>query len=829
MRHHIKILILLAAFSVNAFAQEEQWYEGKTISDIRFEGLQTVSENELLGLIRPYLGSVYTDSLSWEIQSKLYALDYFDIIIPELRPDSPARERIELVFQVKEKPLVEDVLFIGNSKIRRGTLVNTVLVKYGDFLDPGSLSLDEQRIIDHYLEKGFIDVRVSSSYSVDESANTTSILFTIIEGSQTKISDIQFMGNDKHVSDKTLRGLMKTKPQSLFSKGLYVETKLQEDIKTIEQYYEDHGLIDAKVLNVDKEIVEDEEQDIGQMVITIGIQEGDVWTYDGISFDGNSIYSDAELEESVLQQPGDIFNGSRFQMDIQRIESLYYENGYIFNTFAYEEIRQSEEYKISYSVRITERNRAHIESIIIRGNTRTKSYVIRRELPFEEGEVFSRSKILEGVNNLYNLQFFDVVEPQPYPGDEDGLMDLMIDVKEGRTSDIQFGLSFSGGPDFPISGQVGWSDKNFLGRGQIIGASGSVSPNTQSVSLNFTEPRILGLRWSGGAELRWTHSVKKRFNTDLDGNGLPDPYLTWDEYEAVGRAVPGDHQMEYNSHFISTVLNTGYTWITRLGRLGASTGLQLSWEYVKYDPTVHRPHNISIRENLLTWRYDDSFFLRASWDTRDLIFNPTKGFILSETVTFAGILPVSRREHIKSITRFNFNQLLFSVPVNDKGGAFESTLYFNTAFQALLNKPWADRTADRQRDGFYIDGMFVARGWEPNSGYRYLWDNTLQFIFPIVPNILAFDIFLDAVGTWVAKDGKTKSSNALLKMHINDWRFSLGGGLRFANPQFPIGIYLVKKFRWDIDGNINWNPEPHLTEFRNLNMDLVIAFKLDIY
>jgi len=66
-------------------------------------------------------------------------------------------------------------------------------------------------------------------------------------------------------------------------------------------------------------------------------------------------------------------------------------------------------------------------------------------------------------------------------------------------------------------------------------------------------------------------------------------------------------------------------------------------------------------------------------------------------------------------------------------------------------------------------------------------------------------------------------------MHINDWRFSLGGGLRFANPQFPIGIYLVKKFRWDIDGNINWNPEPHLTEFRNLNMDLVIAFKLDIY
>jgi len=829
MRLYTRNLILLVILSVNAFAQEEQWYDGKPISDIRFEGLKSVSENELLGLIRPYLGSAYTDSLSWEIQSKLYALDYFNIIIPDLRPGTTALESVELIFQIKEKPLVEEVLFIGNSKIRRGVLADAVLVKSGDLLNPGSLKLDEQKIVDLYVEKGFIDARIIASHSVDESTNTANVLFTIVEGNQTKISDIQFVGNDEHVSDKTLRSLMKTKPQSLFSKGLYVETKLQEDIKAIEQYYKDQGLIDVKILEVDKEIAVDDKQNLGKIAITIVIQEGDVWTYDGMNFDGNSIYSDAELEEFVLQRPGDIFNSSRFQLDIQRVENLYYENGYIFNTFTYEEIRQSPEHKISYDVRITERDRAHIENIIIRGNDKTKSYVIRRELPLEEGEVFSRSKILEGMTNLYNLQYFTAVEPQPHQGDEDGLMDLTIDVEEGKTSDIGFGLSFSGGPDFPISGQLSWNDRNFLGRGQIISATASVSPNVQSVSLGFTEPRILGLRWSGGTELRWVRSVNKRINMDLDGNGFPDPYFTWNEYDAAGRVVPSDHQMEYNSHFLSSALNTGYTWITKLGRLGASTELRLTWEFVRYDSTIYRPHSSSIRENLNAWKYDDSISFRVFWDTRDLQFNPTKGFILSETVTFAGILPVSRREHIKSVTRFNFNQLLFSVPVGDEDGAFQSTLYFNTAFQALLDKSWTDKTADRQRDGFYIDGMFIARGWEPNSGYRYLWDNTLQFIFPIAPNILDFDIFLDAVGAWVAKDGKFKTSNALLKMHINDWRFSLGGGFRFANPQFPIGIYLVKKFRWDIDGNIDWNPEPYLTEFKNWGMDLVIAFKLDIY
>ena len=829
MRHYTRILILLVIFPINAFAQEEQWYDDKPISEIRFEGLKTVSENELLGLIRPYIGSTYTDSLSWEIQSKLYALDYFNIIIPDLRPGTSIPEGVALIFQVEEKPQVEDVLFLGNIKVRRGVLTDAVLVKPGDLLNPGSLTLDEQKIADHYLEKGFIDVKVAASYSVDEATNTANVLFSIVEGNQTKISDIQFLGNNEHVSDKTLRSLMKTKPQSLFNKGLYVEPKLQEDIKAIEQYYKDQGLIDVKILDVDKKIVIDEEEKLGKITITIAIQEGDVWTYNGMNFDGNSIYQDAELKELVLQQPGVIFNSSRFQTDIQRVENLYYENGYIFNTFAYEEIRNSGQHRISYDVTITERDRAYIENIIIRGNDKTRSYIIRRELPLEEGEVFSRTKILEGVANLFNLQYFNIVEPQPYQGNEDGLMDLVIDVEEGKTADIGFGLSFSGGPDFPISGQLHWSDKNFLGRGQILGVTASGSPNVQSLSLSFTEPRLLGLRWSGGTEFRWIRSVNRRINVDLDGNGLPDPYITWNEYDAVGRVVPSDHQMEYNSHSLSTAFNTGYTWVTRLGRFGASTGLRLSWELVKYDSTVHRPHSSDIRGNLNTWKYNDSISLRASWDTRDFQINPTKGFILSESVTFAGILPASRREHIKSITRFNFNQLLFSVPVNDEGGTFQSTLFFNTAFQALLDKPWTGITADRQRDGFFIGGMFIARGWEPSSGYRFLWDNTLQFIFPIVPNILAFDIFLDAVGSWVAKEGKYRSSNALLKMHINDWRFSLGGGLRFANPQFPIGIYLVKKFRWDIDGKIDWNPEPYLTEFRNWGMDLVIAFKLDIY
>jgi outer membrane protein insertion porin family len=824
------ILLLFILVASGLTAQEDQWYIDKPIAEIQFEGLSSISENELFGLIRPLIGEPYSEELSWNLQSRLYALDYFDIIIPEIRPGPTGRNTVVLVFQVQEKPLVDDVLFTGNSKARRGELLDTVLVKTGDLLNAGTLRLDEQALVDFYLEKGFIDASVESQYEIDEETNSAVIIFRIDEGNQTKISEIRFVGNDKHVSDDTLRKLISTKPQSLFNKGLFVETTLQEDLKAIERYYGDQGFIDASVLNVDKQIVFDEEENLNKMIITVVIEEGEAWQYGGMTFEGNSIYSDEELDEQISQVEGSTFNLTKFQLDYQRVTDLYFENGYIFNNFTYEETRNEATREVSYKVTIVERDRAHIQDIIIRGNTKTKEYVIRREIPLEEGEVFSKSKIFDGMMNLYNLQYFDVVEPTPYPAGEDGLMDLIIDVSEGKTSDIGFGLSFSGGADFPISGQLNWNDRNFLGRGQVIGADLSVSPDVVRTSLRFTEPRILGRRWMGGVDLTYTWAKNRRIAQDWDNDGVPDPYGSQAEYEAAG-SIPSDTLMEYRSNYISTGFNTGYTWLTRLGRLGVSTGLRLTWEYVKYDDEVYRPLNPTVRDNLENWKYSDSISLKASWDTRDLQFDPTKGFILSQSLTYSGIIPQSNRHFIKTVSRFNFNQMLFDIPVNDEGRTFRSVFSFNSTFSSIYDKPWREQPGSAvDTDGYSIDGMFVARGWPTSTiRYQHLWDNSLQLKFPIVPNILSFDLFLDGVGAW-------ESTEVLNDMVGDDWRFSLGGGLRFANPQFPIGIYVVKRFQWQ-NGSLTWFPDVDSNgdrtydkyEFRDSGMDLVIAFNLDIY
>ena len=819
-------------FSMSLGAQEAEWYEGKALVRVRFKGLSSVSNNELTGLMRPYIGRPYSDSLSWEMQSKLYALDYFDLIIPEIQSGDAQRTSVILVFQVQEKPLIDDVVFSGNSKVRRRALSDVVLVKSGSILNPGSLRIDEQAIIDLYIEKGFIDAVVEADYSVDESTNRANVIFRIDEGGQTKIREIRFVGNDEHVSDTNLRTLMSTKAQSFLNKGLFVETKLQEDLKKIELYYGDRGLVDAEILNVEKNIVFDEDANLNTMIITIFIDEGDIWSFGGLSFSGNSIYSVEELEELVTQVPGDTFNASLFQRGYQRITDLYYENGYIFNTITYKEQRDEEALSLFYQVNIIERDRAHIENIIIRGNSKTKSYVIRRELPIDEGEVFSKAKISEGMLNLYNLRYFDAVKPETYPGIEDGLMDLIIDVAEGKTSDITFGLGFSGGPDFPISAQVNWKDRNFLGRGQVLGARLTANFDKQQVSLSFTEPRILGKRWSGAIDLSYSHMIRRRVNQDRDLNGVPDPYITWSDMKNSRNSIPADTKMQYNSHSISIGLNTGYTWITRLGRLAFSPRLNFIWEHVTYDPLVYTPHNTLIRNNLDSWLYSDSISLRLAWDTRDILYDPTRGFLLSETFTYAGIFEsASNRNYLKSVSRFNWNLLLFDVPVGKKDGRFKAVLSIQSVFNAIFDKPWlASKGNIAETNGFIVDGMFIARGWPAVSGnyYRYLWNNTAQIKLPIVPRILSFDIFLDAVGAWRNSSGE---GSALDRWSGNDWRFSLGAGLRFANPQFPIGIYLVKRFQWKNDV-FTWFPDdPGQTwyEFPGAALDLVIAFDLDIY
>ncbi len=157
--------------------------------------------------------------------------------------------------------------------------------------------------------------------------------------------------------------------------------------------------MDAKIDNITRTI--QTQQGRNYLILTIYLTEGDQWKYGGMTITGNTVFTNERLAGLLFQKEGKVLSLQKVQADISRIRTLYYDNGYIFNGFTQSESRDPATKTITYTLAIQETDKAHIENIIFKGNTRTKEYVLRRGLPFEEGDIFNRDKIIQGYQYLH--------------------------------------------------------------------------------------------------------------------------------------------------------------------------------------------------------------------------------------------------------------------------------------------------------------------------------------------------------------------------------------------------------------------------------------------
>ncbi len=826
MRRFLTAVTFVLIFAASAHAQDE-WYIGKPIAGFTFVGLENISESELQPIVRPYVGQTFSLDVFWEIQEKLYALDYFQSIESNALAGDEQKSSVIVEFRVKEKPVVSEIVLEGNRKLRRSEILDRILIKRGDMASQAKVNADAEAISGLYLEKGYMDVQVTGSIEPVEGENRVTVNFAIVEGLQTTIRSINFTGNS-FASDSSLRKVMKTKPQALFSSGVFQEAKFQEDLQRLVDYYGEHGYVDAKVEKVDRQIERDEKEGRNTLNITIHISEGQQWTYGGMSFEGNHIFSDGELANLVRQTPGKILNKTRLEADTARVADLYYENGYIFNVINRQEARDPKKQEISYVINIVENDRAHIQKIILKGNEKTKDYVIFRELPFEEGDIFSKGKVLQGLRNLYNLQYFTAVTPETPPGDAEGLMDLVINVEEGSTAAINFGVMFAGG-DYPISGMLKWEEKNFLGRGQSVGVNLELSPLRQLVSLSFEEPWMFGYRWLGGVNFSLEHSVVPNVLQDVlppvyngdETNAAPDPYPDKAAYDAAiadGLSVPDQYTMDYTMWKVSAGLTTGYRYQTALGWLGVRSFLNTSLQQISYDPALYRPFDPLVRAGQGVWKNVNKLGFTGYWDRRDYFLNPSSGTYLSQGVTFALGFPIGTRQYIRTDSTAEAFLTLFDVPVTDNW-SFKTVLAAHSALSLILPQFGSPKALAITDDLLYVDGWNVARGWPLERDKKALWDNKLELRMPIAEQILWGVMFFDAVAAYDEID-------QMRSMNLDDFYFSFGAGLRFSIPQFPIRLYLAKRFRTD-NGQVVW-PQGNLP-IGSTSLDFVISIGGDTF
>jgi outer membrane protein insertion porin family len=843
------LIIMLSLATILAAQNEDAWYINIPISDIQFDGLVNVSENDIRGVVTPFIGQVFTDDVLLDIQRRLYNLEYFDLIIPEAVPGNEERSQLILKFTVEERPVIDAVRLSGNQRLRRETILDEIISKTGDFVSRAQARVDRDAIAALYRGRGFADVNVEFSYQ-DAGDNSQVLVFEITEGFQTNIEQITFVGIS-FATENRLRGVIESKEQGLFNAGTFELANLELDRQAILQFYGENGYVDAQVLDIEREIIVDEERNRQFLRLTYYIDEGIAWFFGGVEFEGNTIFTDEELRDEILLDDGEVLDAPLLQQGFQQVSDRYYQGGYIFNQITLDETRDEARQQISYRFSIVEQGRAYIENIIIRGNTKTKDEVILRELPFEEGDVFSASRIREGIGNLYNTQYFaDVPNVETPQGSVPGLMDLIINLEEGQTTDIRLGFSVGGGGGFPISGIVKWYDTNFLGNGQTIGADLTVSPQQQTLALNFQDGWLFGDRFSGGATLTVDRSVRNDQLQDIlypvfdknDENGVPDPFqgyyvftsdftdtgdifgggagATYQAGEPVPRvpteeeilqydlvtdyiyaggssAIDEAYLMEYTNWYVGLSFSSGIRRRTPLGwgNIGGSISSGLS--LVNYDDQLYRPFSYEIRENLGVFKFENSISLTFALDNRDVFFNPQNGYLIEQGFNYTGGILGGSKNFIRTDTTLQYYRTLFDYEVSP---SFSWKLVFaaNSSLSLMLPQFFTYGEENFEAEGRLLatNSMTIARGWPTISNGQALINNWLEFRLPISEQLLWFDLYGEAVRI-------VEDRNQIFAPGSDDWLFGLGGGIRFSIPQFPFRIYLAKLFKFT-DGQLEW-------------------------
>lgn len=825
MRTKLTVLLMFIFFGGLCFSQTaENWYQDKPIRGIEFKGLQNVSQSELEGLFKSSLGQPFTDERYWDILQTLYALEYFKEISPMALPGDENKTSVLIEFTVTEKPVIKKIVFIGNREIRASAILETVILKEGDIYNETKAKADERAIRDHYFSEGYANMKISYEL-VENDDNSVNMQFTINEGKQTVISEILFEGNSI-MAEKTLKKEMELKEARFFSKGTFSEAELAADRIAIQNYYTSRGYVDAQVESVLREIDSDSDPEKNLLKLTFIIREGEQYVYGGTKITGNTIFTSEELLAKVRIEEGDVLNLPRFNEGYQALLDVYYENGYTSNYIKRDEVRDEEARSISYQITVVERDRSHIENIFVRGNDKTKDHVIFRELQMETGDIFSKAKMIDSIRSLYNLRYFSVVAPDVVQGSEENLIDVVINLEEQSTASIQFGVTFSGMADeesFPLSVFLQWEDRNLFGNGQTLSTNATLSPDTQSITLGFTENWFLGSPLSVSFDLSVAHRYLYAYQDALypifgddyyRENGLvPDPFSSFYTYDD-DYSLDSSYRMEYEQWQHSLGISTGYRWNTRLALVTVRGGLTFSIMQNYYDSALYRPADRAIRDKHGDWKWTNSVWSRLSLDDRDLSYDPSTGWFASEQVTFNGIIPVIETEYfVKFETKLERYFTLLDYPLFETWNLkFVLAGFTGLAFQV----PIGDYVIT-DSSKLYIDGMFTGRGWNElysnmNTRGNLMVNHWVELRMPVAPGILSLDFFFDAVAT------KPDYSD-LGSLTLNDYYFSYGPGLRFSIPQFPLRLLFANTFRIQ-NGEVEWS------DGSGPNWEFVLSFNI---
>ncbi|GGF84104.1 outer membrane protein assembly factor BamA [Rhizobium wenxiniae] len=467
--------------------------EAAVIRSVQVRGAQRAGEEAVRSNLTIQPGVTFSGADIDESVKRLYATGYFSDVKISVSGSS-------LVVTVAENELVNQVVFNGNRKIKDDKLAGVVQTQPLGPYSQAMVNADIERIRTAYSQIGRSDVEITTQ-TVNVGQGRVNIAFVINEGDRTKIADINFVGNQAY-GDGRLKAVIATKESGPLSfltrKDVYSQDKLRADEDALRQFYYNHGYPDFRIISSDAQL----DTTTNKYTINFTVEEGARYQFGDINVESSvEGVSGDELKGLVETKSGAVYDAREIQKSMEAISKQVASKGYPFARVTPRGDRNLQTNTIGVSYMVDQGERAYVERIEIRGNTRTRDYVIRREFDFSEGDAFNQEMISRAKRRLEALGYFTSVNISTTQGSAADRVVIVVDVEDQSTGSFGIGAGYSAGGDgFILEASV--EEKNFLGRGQYVRiAAGGGLNDSRTYTLSFTEPYFLGYRLAAGFDV----------------------------------------------------------------------------------------------------------------------------------------------------------------------------------------------------------------------------------------------------------------------------------------------------------------------------------------
>lgn len=718
------------------------------IKEIQIEGNKRIS----FETVRSYLPIEVGDELSSSKVQKsiqaLYQTGFFRDIAFFQGADGVLKIR------VLERPSIADISIEGNELIKTEDMtqaLNTMGVKKGRIFNDTQM---ERIILDlrrRYQNQGYyaaeIDIQVK-----DLPRNRVSLEIKVEEGKPASIGRITLVGN-KTYDDERLKGnLLLSESAIIGDSDKYAKPKLQSDIETLRSYYMDRGFAEFKVASSQVSLSLDKTQ----VFITINMKEGAQYTVSDIKFTGETIVKPSELKSLLKIHKGDFFSRSQIVATVNAIRDRLSEEGYAFAEIEPITKLDKNNRLVSLDFRIEPKSRVYVRRIRIEGNTRTRDYVIRRELRQFENAPYSLKAVRRSNTRLNRLGYFKTAKVDTDRVSKDQV-DLVVKVEEQSTGAFNAGIGYSQLDG--ISFTIGVTERNVIGSGYRANVNGTYSASTKSADVGVTNPYFTadGVSLGGGLYYREIDAQElnvSNYTTNNYGLRLNMGYPT-SEWSSLSYGLKFDDQ---TLKCIDT-FTACKTYTNNYGRHFNSVRYTMGWSY----------------------------------DTKNAFYFPTDG----QRTSVSGELVMPTNSEV-SFYKLYLEETLYQ-PLSQ---------YFTLRLKGDV--AYGDGYGDHDElpfyENFYAGGIGTVRGFEPNSlGPRYdaatdgstdpiggslriVTNAEVTFPMPFVEDSgnLRLSLFVDA--------GNVFSDASAVK--LPEFRSAAGVGVAWITPVGPLAFSFAKALNY---------------------------------